>query len=348
MDCKDWENEISRREADLLDASQQKALAGHLAGCPMCRAVDDRVKQGIQAMSQMPITPAPKNFLDDSWRRIQKAAPAPVSPMQRFRQWLNGLQPSLLVPVGVAAAVIIGVTVVPALRDGGGLEPRYRILAQSGAVKVSPTPNGGGAILETQGGKLEVEHLGRAVYTLTGNGNRLQIGLGRPDNIELAAGAAEVKVQTDPSKPYAVEIAGAKVVVTGTMFKLENGNPPSVHLLEGKVKLVGPDWSKELAPGDKVAWTEAGPVGDQPATPPGAAVAPAAVPSAAASALAIPAPAVKPVAKPSPSASGAAVAPAPAHAVAVHVPAASPVAPGPGASETEAAGNQLNDPFQGR
>lgn len=347
MDCRDWENEISRREADLLDANQQKALDGHLAGCPMCRAVADRVKQGIQAMSSMPIVPAPKNFLDDSWRRIQKAAPPPpAGPLERFRRWLADVQGTLLVPVGVATAVILAVTVVPALRDGGGLQPRYKVLAQSGAVKVSPTP-AGGAIIETSGGKVEVEHLGRAVYTLEGNGNRLQIGLGRPDNIELAAGGADVKVQADPAKPYAVEIGGAKVVVTGTMFHLQNGTPPSVKLTEGKIKLVGPDWSKELAPGDVVAWTEAGPVGDKPA------IAPAAVPSAAASALAIPAPA--PSAKPSAAAPKPAASPAkvgavearPA-AVTASAPVASPIAPGPGASETEAGGNQLNDPFQGR
>mgnify|MGYP001557839409 CR=1 FL=1 len=85
MDCKAWENEISRREADLLDAGQQKALEAHLTGCNACRDVSDRVRQGIRAMSAMPITPAPKNFLDDSWRRIEKAAPPTLSPLERLK-----------------------------------------------------------------------------------------------------------------------------------------------------------------------------------------------------------------------------------------------------------------------
>lgn len=349
MDCKAWQNEISRREADLLEPNQQKALDGHLVTCAACKAVSDRVRQGIQAMAAMPITPAPKNFLDDSWRRIQKVAPPkPAGPLERLKRWFEGLsQPPVWLPLGAAAAVVLAITVLPSLRDGGGLQPQYRVLAQDGAVKITPAPNGG-AILETLGGSLSIEHQGRATYALSGNGNRLQIGVGRLDAVELAAGNAEVRVKADPTRPYAVEISGAKVVVTGTFFRLGAGKPSQVELVEGKIQLVGRDFSRDLKPGDKVSFSETGLIEPKAAmAAPASVAAPAAPAVTAAPASARPSPARV---APASSTLGAAARPVSspqAPAVTARVPPA-PTVPAAGASETDTAGQQLNDPFQGR
>ena len=348
MDCKAWENEIARREADLLDAGQQKALSAHLTTCALCGAVSDRVRQGIREISAMPVVQAPRDFLEDSWRRIQRAAPAPTSPLERFKKWLGSLNEApVWLPLGAAAIVIGAIIVVPALRDGGGVQvaqARYRVISQDGAVKVERSPNGG-AVLATNGGRLAVEHLGRATYTLSGSGNRLTVAMGRPDAIELAAGTADVKVAADPGHPYAVEIGGARVVVTGTLFRLTAGGHPQVELKEGKVRVDGPDWHRDLAPGEKLSWSDAGP--DAAPAAPGAA--PSAAPPSSAAPAALPsvkAPAPKPLTGAKP-AGAPAPAPSPKGATGVASPAASPAsATGAGETETSSAG-QLNDPFQG-
>lgn len=351
MDCTKWENEITRREAGLLDAAAAKALDAHVAGCARCAAVDKKIRAGLSALAAMPVTPAPKDFLEDSWRRIQRATPAPASPLERLRRWLADRMPAgqpMWVPLAAAAAVIAVIAVLPSLRDGGPVRvasaPRYRIVEQSGEVRVTPASGGAATLATLAGGRLVVEHLDRARYTL-GAGSKLEIGFGRPAAIELAAGTADVAVTPDPGKPYAVELSGARVDVLGTKFALVAGPSPMVRVAEGKVRVSGPDWKRELTAGASVAWGDEGPID---AASPRPAVAAAAVPPAPASprpvapaSAAVAAnPAVAPSVRAAASATPAVAAPGAAS------PSPTPQPAGATANPAEATGSQLNDPFQ--
>jgi len=261
MECKQAEEEIPRREADLLDPAQLAELQAHLANCASCRQAEARFKEAERALSSLPIKRAPPNFLEDSWRRIQKAEPRPTGRMQRLRNIIGTDKgPPVWLPLAAAALVIGIVVVLPMVRDRGGESagPLYKVIAKEGAATVQELPHGR-ALCETHGGKIELDHLGRAHWLLSGPDTKLSIGLGRADAIELTAGAADVSVPAGQNQAYAAVVSAARLQGTGVRFHVTAGSPAQLELTEGHLHIAGAEWSRDLNPGDKLAWTEAGP-----------------------------------------------------------------------------------------
>jgi predicted anti-sigma-YlaC factor YlaD len=74
MNCDECREAISRREAGLTDPdpAMQAEIDAHLEQCKTCRSASGVLKRSLAAMSHKAMTPAPADFLEGSWRRIEK------------------------------------------------------------------------------------------------------------------------------------------------------------------------------------------------------------------------------------------------------------------------------------
>jgi anti-sigma factor RsiW len=111
MNCRQAERHIVSERDSTLDDIQRAALARHVASCESCRHMQESLKLAI-----------------DSWRAEGVRARLPDADIewQKLRRHIRGglvkeprsLVTWLAIPLGAAAAIAVGLYVVPAARNG--------------------------------------------------------------------------------------------------------------------------------------------------------------------------------------------------------------------------------------
>lgn len=265
MKCSEFRENRSKGLVELLDPSTEQASDAHAASCPTCGPEDRTLQKGLAALATS-VERAPADFLESTWARIQKEAPAQSETPSSVTRWMDRFA-ALVTGSGwilaPAMVVLLGVTLwneqrvlLPAKVSG----PLVTVRSSRGDV-IAPTAASPGVFaLGPGGGRLEIGHGPRTTVVLDRPGSSVDLSKATAN---VVAGSVRFFVKPQLLAPaYAVLAEGRIIEVTGTKFVVHGGAIARVDLEEGSIRIVAgrdSESSLVLTAGQSASWTESTP-----------------------------------------------------------------------------------------